>query len=125
MATKKSSAAMAGGILAFLGSLVYLYVVFTWYYGAAGGALTPWVSTAQFFGPLVLALAVIGSISLFFMSLGAMMGRMSEKNMMNIWWQFIMLGGIALLILTGGTAWFTYALVGFILSYLGAMWAGM
>ena len=125
MATRKSSGAMAGGILAFLGSLVYLYVVFSWYYGPAGGAITPWVAVAQFFGPLVLALSFITAITLFFMGIGAMMGKMADKMMNGIWWRAIMLGGIVLLILTGGTAWFTWALIGFVLSYIGAMAAGM
>jgi uncharacterized membrane protein len=124
MAAKKSSSAIAGGILALLGSLVYLYVVFTWYNG--GGAASAWLTAAQFFAPFVVGLAIVSTISIFFMSIGGMTGKMKSDKMMNaVYWKLIMAAGVTLIILTGGTMWFWWVIVGFILTYLGAAWETM
>lgn len=123
MATKKSSM-RAGAVLAFLGSLIYLYIVWVWY--STGAALGPWVSAASFLGPFVIAVAVFSAISLFFMSLGAMAGMGGgDAKMMNDWlWKIVMWASITFIIL-GGAAWFVWVLVAIILTYLGAAWEAM
>lgn len=124
MASKKNSSGLAGGILLFLGSLIYLYVFFTWY--NSGGAFGAWLSAAQFLAPFVAVGAVISAITLFFLSIGSMAGKTSgDKMKMNVLWKFIILGGITTLILTAEGMWFYAALVGFILTYLGGMFASM
>ena len=123
-ATKKNkNSAVAGGVVALIGSLVYLYVVFSWY---AAGVVGPWQNAALFLGPFVAAVAVVSAISLFFMSLGILAGKM-DKMMSSAVWKFTMLAGITTIILTGGTsgAWFWEALLGFVLTYIGAMMASM
>jgi len=113
-----------GGILVFLGSLVYLYVVFTWYMN--GATASAWLSAAQFLGPFVIAFAVVASVSLFFMGIGAMANMRGDKKMMSrALWKFTMLGALSLLILTGGSFWFYAVLLGFVLTYLGAAVADM
>ncbi|HUB92427.1 MAG TPA: hypothetical protein VL945_00540 [Candidatus Saccharimonadales bacterium] len=125
-AAKKSSAGMAGGILVFLGSLIYLYVVFTWY--NSGAALGAWVSATQFLGPFVVAVAMVSAITLFFMGIGTMSGKATGemKSMMQmVLWRFVMLAGITEIIVTGGGAWFYAAILGFVLTYIGAMASAM
>jgi hypothetical protein len=118
---KKNNSAMAGGVLLLLGSLVYLYVLFSWY---NTGTIGSWLGAAQFLTPFVAAVALVGSISLFFMSIGTMAGK-ADKMMMNILWKFVMIESISAVIVTAGGAWF-YATIGaFVLTYLGAMAAGM
>jgi len=108
-----------GGVLVFLGSIVYLYVVFTWYMN--GAIASVWLSAAQFLAPFVIAFAVVASISLFFMGIGAMANVGGDKKMKShALWKFVMLGAISLLILTGGSFWFYAVLLGFVLTYLGA-----
>lgn len=124
---KKNNASM-GGILAVLGALVYLYVVFTWYSNATASAAAwsaVWSSSligaASFLAPFVVAFAVVGSISLFFMSIAAVGGMMSDSKMKDVLWKFITITGLALVIITFGTGiWFWAAVIGFILTYIGA-----
>ena len=124
MATsKKSSPNLAGGILAFLGSLVYLYVVFTWY--AGGAHLGPWIGAAQFFGPFVVAFAIVSAITIFFLSIGIMAGRMDKDMTNKVLWKFVMIAGVTEIIVAGGSAWFLAVIVGFVLTYLGAMTLNM
>lgn len=126
MAAKKSMSGV-GGALVFLGSLVYLYVVFTWY--SSGAAASAWLAMASFLAPFVVAAAVISAVTLFFMGIGtATMGKGSEKDadmMSKIMWKFVMVGAATTIILTGGTSWFYVAIVGFLLTYIGAMAATM
>jgi hypothetical protein len=125
-AAKKSSSSVGGGVLVFLGSLIYLYVVFTWY--SSGAALGAWVSATQFFGPFVVAAAMVSAITLFFMSIGAMANKATGemKSMMQmVLWKFVMLAGVTEIIVTGGSGWFYAAILGFILTYIGAMAASM
>ncbi len=123
MAAKKSSSNMAGGVLAFLGSLVYLYVVFTWY--GNGAALGSWLSAASFLGPFVVAAAIVSAITLFFMSIGTMAGKPLNEMMRNVLWRFIMLAGVSTIIVTGGSSLFWAAIAGFVLTYIGAIAASM
>jgi hypothetical protein len=119
---KKNSSAAAGGVLLLLGSLVYLYVLFSWY---NSGIVGSWLSAAQFLTPFVAAVALIGSISLFFMSIGTLAGKMADKMMMSVLWRFVILESITAVIITATTSSF-YAVIGaFILTYLGALAAGM
>lgn len=119
----KKNSGMAGGVLVLLGSLVYLYVLFTWYGTGTNGA---WLSSAQFLTPFVAAGAFLTAITLFFMSLGSVAGMSGDAKMMSTWlWKFTTWAGLTTFIVTGGTAWFWYAVVGFVLTYLGAAWATM
>ena len=113
---KQNSSAVAGGVLLLLGSLVYLYVLFTWY---NSGTIGMWLGAAQFLTPFVAAVALVGAISLFFMSLGTIAG-MSQKGMADILWKFVMLESITAVIVTAGGSMF-YTIIGaFILTYIGA-----
>ena len=122
MASKNSTYGAAGGVLAFLGSLVYLYVLFTWY-GAAGSGFGGWLSSASFLGPFVVGVALVSAITLFFMSLGTMAGR-TGKDMGNTLWKFVVIAGVVYTIL-GGMSDFYIVLVGFLLTYIGTMIALM
>ena len=114
---------MAGGVLLLLGSLVYLYVLFSWY--SSGAAMGSWLSAAAFLTPFIAAVALIGSISLFFMSIGTIAGKMADKMMMDVLWKFIMLESITSVIVTAGGAWFYPVIGAFVLTYLGGMAASM
>jgi hypothetical protein len=118
---KKSSMWQVGGALTLLGSLIYLYVFFTWYGGGApaGG----WLSAAQFLAPLIVGFAVFSAVSLFFKGLGTLMGKMSgdAKMAKHYLWKFIMVGAISFLIITGGSTWFWWVFVAFVLTYLGGI----
>lgn len=122
MAKKSSSATIGGGVLLLLGSLVYLYVLFTWV--SKGAESSAWLSAAQFFGPFAAAVAVVAAIALFFMSIGTMAGKMQD-DMSKPLWKFIILAGVTTLVVTGGGGWFWAAVVGFVLTYLGGMGASM
>ena len=102
MATKKSP---IGGVLGFLGSLVYLYVIFTWYGSTGAVATGTWLAAAQFLMPFVIAAAIFASISLFFMNVGAMAGKMGAK-MSDTLWKVITWAALTMLILSGGTGYF-------------------
>jgi hypothetical protein len=119
---KKNNSAMAGGVLLLLGSLVYLYVLFSWY---NTGTIGSWLGAAAFLTPIIAAVALVGSICLFFMSIGTMAGKMADKMMMNVLWKFVMVESISAVIVTAGGAWFYAAIGAFVLTYLGAMAAGM
>lgn len=118
---KKNSMAVAGGILLLLGSLVYLYVLFTWY---SSGTIGSWLGAAAFLTPFVAAVALVGSISLFFMSIGTIAGKM-DKMMTNVLWKFVMLESVTAVIVTAGGSWFYAVIAAFVLTYIGAMAAGM
>jgi hypothetical protein len=124
MAAKKKSSGLAGGVLIFLGSLIYLYIIFssyqTWY---GGGSLGAWLGAAQFLGPFVAAFAVISAITLFFMSFGVASGKMPD--MMKTVWKVIMLAGVTSLIVAAGGVLFYVSVAAFVLAFLGAMLASM
>ena len=122
----KKSSGTAGGALLFVGAVIYLYVVFTWY--SSGAAPSAWLNWASFLAPFVVAGAIVSSITLFFMSIGSIAGKVTDdmKAMMNqVLWKFVMIGSGTTLILTGGTEWFYYVVLGFVLTYLGAMMESM
>ncbi len=121
MASKKASSTTGGGILVFIGSLIYLYIFFAWY--GSGSAIGSWVNAAYFLGPFVIAFALVSAISLFFMGLGRIAGKSPSDAKMGqkILWNFLMLGGISFLILTGASGWFYWAVLGFVISYIGGI----
>jgi hypothetical protein len=117
---RQNSMPMGGGLTLF-GSLVYLYLFFTWY--GSGAVASTWLTMAGFLAPFVVAFGIFSVVSLFFMSVGTLMGKMPKdpKMAMHMLWKFIMAGAISFLIITGGGAWFWWAFVAFILTYLGGM----
>lgn len=119
MAKKRSMAAVGGGLLMLVASLLYLYIGFTWY---GSGTTGPWLAAAQFFGPFIAAGALIGAIVLFFMSIGVMTGNLpSGKGMSDMTWRFLMFVGVVFVILTAGGSWFYLAVLAFVISYIGAI----
>jgi len=121
MATKKSSQ-MKGTLLEFLGALIYIYLVFTWL-GSGGTPL--WLSGAgAIWLPVIAGVALISSLTLFIMSLVALAGMNSDMMIMGAmkatWW-----GGFAIFVLTAGGAWFWWAILGFLLAYIGTGWQKM
>ena len=125
MAAKKNNAkTLAGGILLFIGSLIYLYVVFGWY--SSGAAAGPWLAAAQFFAPFVAAVSVIGSISLFFLSLGVATGKAgSDDKLSKVLWKCVTCVSAAVVILSAGGPMFYLSVLGFIVAYIGAVVASM
>lgn len=116
---KKNSMKQIGGILTFLGSLVYLYVFFTWYgSGAAAGA---WLSAAAFLAPIIIGVALFFAITLFFSGIGIAAGQAKMKEEML--WKFVSTSAIAFVILTGGTGWFYWSVLALLLTFIGAMFA--
>ncbi len=107
----------------FLGSLIYLYVFFTWY----GGPFSAWLSAAYFLAPFVIAFALLSSFSLFFMSIGTMANKMmmDQKMASMMLWKLIMCASVAFFIITGGTGLFDAVIVAFLLTYIGGMLASM
>ena len=114
MAAKKRTYKSVGGVLALLGSLVYLYVLFTWY--SSGAALSGWVSAASFLAPFVVGVAVVTGISLLFMSLGSMAGKGVKSEVLS---KFIILAGVVYVVL-GGASMFYVVILGFVLTAIGA-----
>lgn len=107
----------AGGILLFLGSLVYLYAIFAWY----GGALNGWLAAASFFGPFVAAFAIVSTITLFFMGIGMAAGKPMSTSKAMWMWKYIVGAGIAMLIVTESNGMLGLGVIGFLLTYIGAM----
>ncbi len=118
---KKNNMTQFGGVLTFLGSLVYLYVYFTWYNG--GYALSAWLNAASFLAPFVIAVALFSAVSLFFLGIGKITGRgpSDPKMAMNINWQFVMWAAITFVIVTGGTGWYYWSVFALLLTFVGAM----
>jgi hypothetical protein len=124
MATKKTA---GSPFLAFLGSLVYLYVTFTI---VAGGAAGLWVSGAgSLWLPVLGGLAALSAIVLFILTLTTLMGTATDlvRNMTK---KFTMVGGFTLLALTGPSGAlganlggpFLWTALGFVLLFLGTEW---
>ncbi len=104
----------AGGVLLFLGSLIYLYAIFAWY----GSPLTGWLAAASFLGPFVAAFAIIGAITLFFKGIGMAAGKMPDDQ--SVMWKLIMASGMSMVIVTAGQGMlFWIALLGFLLTFVG------
>jgi hypothetical protein len=119
-ARKNSTIVRAGGVLLFLASLIYLYVVFTGY----ASTTNAWLISASFLGPFVIAFAVVSVIVLFFMSLGTMAGMATPQMLDKPLWIFYIMSGVTTL-MVGGVGMFFMTVVGFVLASIGSMAAGM
>ncbi len=116
----KKSMMGTGAALAFLGSLVYLYLAFTWTGPAAwiGGTTSTF---AYVLVPLAATTAVISAVSLFLLSIGAYAWKSSDEKMMWATKKAAYWGGFALVLLTGGSGGnFYLAVLGFLLAYIGS-----
>ena len=118
MAKSTDNKNVAGFALQFISSLFFLAVVAALYVPSGYLAGSGW-SAAALWIPILYAVAVVGSISLFLMSFAQLGGGMAEmaahKAMM-------MSGvvGVALVALTAGNStWFVATLIGLILGFLG------
>ena len=69
---KKNGMMALGGALTFIGSLIYLYVYFSWY--TSGYAAGAWLTMASFLAPFVVGVALFSAVTLFFMGIGTMAG---------------------------------------------------
>jgi hypothetical protein len=119
----KKGNAQLGGALTFLGSLVYLYVYFTWY--SSGYAASGWLSMASFLAPLIVGFALFSAVTLFFIGLGSMAGKMPHdaKRTKDVLWKFVTIAAVAFVIITGGSGWYYWAVLALLLTYIGAMFA--
>jgi hypothetical protein len=113
MANKKPN--WAAWALKFIGSLVYLYVVYAlWAPGTVSGV----------FGPVLFGLAAVFSVALFLTNLAALAAPRSE--LMNQWLARTGLwGGFALLasvytVVPASSGLLLVSLVGFVLAYIGS-----
>ncbi len=108
--------------LEFIGSLIYLIVVFTGLGGYAGAVLTQ--ANTAWAWTILFGVAAIGSITLFFTSF-ANFGGMAKTATASAM-KAATISGIALVALTAGNS--TYMLVsllGFVLAFLGAAASSM
>jgi multisubunit Na+/H+ antiporter MnhF subunit len=102
--------------LEFIGSLFYLAVVFT----TSGSYMNNAWSSAALWLPLLYAVAVIGSIALFFVSFANLMA-LDERAVSMGAMEATVCTGIVLAALTyGNSTYFAATLIGFILAFLGS-----
>jgi hypothetical protein len=116
-------------ILAFLGSLVYLYVVYTLLMGLQSGwtaSLVIFGGSGSFFLPIFIGLGVVSSIGLFLASFGLLKGDNNSRNWVS---KTSIIGGVSLIALFAGStttpAIVWYAILGFVLSMIGSIAAEM
>ena len=110
-----------GFVLAFLGTLTFLYVAF--YLVGGASVWTSGASLADVVWAAFLGLAAVGSVSLFLASFGLLKGQKMATEMV---WKISFPVGIVLVALTAGNgAWAWYALLGFVLTTLGVIVATM
>ncbi len=120
MAKQQNKNNWGGFGLVFVGSIVYLAVVVAALHSGNGAAAALGGGIWQ---PILIGLAVIGSISLFFLSFAGLAGM---KPMAWGAIRIAALTGFALVALTVGTGLFFIAsIMGFILAFLGAAMATM
>ncbi len=128
-ANKQSGNGALGFILAFLGSLAYLYVAYSLLMGLQSGWTPSSVlfgGTGSFFLPIFVGVGVISSIGLFLASFDLIKNAPNAKK-----WVFktSMVGGITLIALFAGSvstpALVWYAILGFVLSMIGSIAAEM
>lgn len=119
----KKGNAQLGGVLTFLGSLVYLYVFFTWYSG--GYAPSTWLSMASFLAPFVVGFALFSAVTMFFIGLESMAGKIPHdaKRTKEILWKFVTLGAVTFVVIGGGGGWYYWVVLALLLTYIGAMLA--
>jgi len=115
MATKKGSTSWYT-VLQFLGSLVFLWVLYSWY--KAGWALASWFGSAGgFWAPLFGGVAVFGAVALFLVTLMALLtgNAMAEYSKKLTIWTTITFFAIT----AGQSSLFIGTLVAFILAFFG------
>ncbi len=103
--------------LEFIGSLIYLGIVFT----IAGAYMNGAWSSANLWLPLLYATAVVSSVALFFISFANLMGMKKEASRGAMC--ATVAGGFALFALTYNPAswgYFIAALIGYIIAFIGA-----
>lgn len=106
MANKKSN--MTAWILKFVGSLAYLYVLW-WLWG---------MSLSGTFSAVLFGLAAVTSVGFFITTVVSLMANNGDMQMWST--KAALMAGFALLALTFPTStWTLFALVGFILAYVG------
>lgn len=111
-------------VLVILSSLAFID---TWWNLWASGAASPaFTGAAAFWMPIFMGVGVIGSIALFFFSLGYLMPSSADMaKMMNMWvMKAVFATGITLTVWAWGSSmWVDMAILGFVLGFLGT-WAG-
>ena len=114
MAAKKGD--MTGPVLALIGSLVYLYVVWSWL--SAGGSAGAWFAGAgAFWLPILVGVAAATTFGVLVVALCGLAGWMNSDG-----WKWAMQGafwGAIALFALGGAGLFWYVVVGFILLQFG------
>ncbi|MGC8479368.1 MAG: hypothetical protein ACP5M9_01730 [Candidatus Micrarchaeia archaeon] len=121
----KGNNGVLGFILAFLGSLVYLYAAYTLLTGLQSGwapSSTLFGGAGSFFLPIFVGVAVISAVGLFLASFGLMKNDKNAKFWVG---RTSIMGGISLIALFAGSistpALVWYALLGFVLSMIGSI----
>ena len=105
--------------LEFIGSLIYLIVVFTGLGGYANAVLVQANANTVWAWTILFGVAAIGSITLFFMSFANFGGMV--KTATGGAMKAATLTGIALVALTtGNSTYMLVSLLGFVLAFLGA-----
>ncbi len=119
MAAKKGIG--AGAVIQFIGSLVFLYVLWSWWtagwvLGSAGAA---WFGGAGgFWAPIFAAVAIFGAIALFLMSIVALMGT-TGGDMAKYTGKIVLGTSLSFFALTAGGGLFIPVIIAFVLSYWG------
>lgn len=108
-------------VLRFIASLLFLYVVF----GAGSSGLSSWVTSGAgaLWLPILFGVAVLGSIGLFFGSLGSVFSAKARASMGNMGSKVLMWTGFALIALTVSPAWswtFWVVVLGFLIGWFGS-----
>lgn len=106
-----------GVVLALIGALVYLYVVYQWSLSPNFGAST-WGTTASFWLPVFAGVGAVATLSLLLISLAGLFGVVSVASSQ---WALRVntAAGVALFGLTAGGALFWWVALGFILGHFG------
>ncbi|HIH50592.1 MAG: hypothetical protein ABSE71_03775 [Candidatus Micrarchaeaceae archaeon] len=115
-ATPERSKSAWPNVLRFIASLLFLYVIFS------GVWWSPWVTSGvgQIWLPILLGVAVLSAVGLFFGSLAGIASKMNGGGMI---WKAVMLGSFALVALTVSpvfSAGFWVAILGFLLGWFGS-----
>ncbi len=116
----KAKGDMTGPIIALVGALVYLYVLYEWTKGGATFGVGSWGGTsAAFWLPVFAGLGAAAVFNLLLISLWGIMGPVGDKA---VDWTMKanFMAAIALFGLTAGGGWFWLVAVGALLGQFGA-----
>jgi hypothetical protein len=113
----KTKVDSTGVILALVGALVYLYVVYRWSFAPAFAA-TGWGASASFWLPVFAGIGAVATLSLLLVSVAGLFGMATDASKQ---WAMRVntAAGVALFGLTAGGALFWYVAVAFILGHFG------